>query len=49
LEEWRQVRWPWKDGMKDGHGVFTWRNGDRWEGLFRADALLEGTLTRKQE
>ena len=39
----------WKDGMKDGHGVFTWRNGDRWEGLFRADALLEGTLTRKQE
>ena len=39
-------RGGFKAGMKDGHGVKTWPNGDRYEGGFAADRKQgEGTYT----
>jgi hypothetical protein len=34
----------WKEGKFDGQGVWTWRDGRRFEGLFSKDHPVEGVL-----
>jgi hypothetical protein len=34
----------WKEGRFDGQGVWTWRDGRRFEGLFAKDHPIEGIL-----
>ncbi|QBZ81363.1 morn repeat incomplete domain containing protein [Pandoravirus celtis] len=33
--EWQSLRGDWKDGVRDGWGVYAWANGERYEGQFR--------------
>ena len=32
----------YKDGKRDGHGVYLWANGDKYSGMWRA-GLMHGT------
>lgn len=36
-----------KNGMKDGIGVFMWKNTIKYDGLFRQDKFIRGTMIRK--
>jgi len=35
----------WQDSLRNGRGVYTFANGDKWEGLYRNDKRVDAAGT----